>query len=48
MCLETVKQAGYVLRYVRNPTEEICLEAIRQNDYVLPYVHNQSIFKKER
>ena len=29
ICLEAVKQNGYVLPYVKNQTEEICLESVK-------------------
>ena len=37
-CLQAVKQNGYDLQYVKNPTEEICLEALNQNIEVINYI----------
>ena len=36
--LEAVKQNGYALAYISNPSEQVCLEAVRQNGLALKYV----------
>jgi hypothetical protein len=38
----TIKSAGYALRYVRNQTEEICKLAVQDDGEALQYVHNQT------
>ncbi len=41
-CLEAVKQNGYALKYIKNPTYEICLAAVKQNGCSLKYVKDQT------
>ena len=36
--LEAVKQNGYALAYISNPSEQVCLEAVKQDGYALKYV----------
>ena len=40
--LESVKEDGYNLQYVKNQTEEICLAAVKQNGWTLKNVKNQT------
>ncbi len=42
--LEAVKRDGYLLRYVKNQTDEICLEAVKKYADALQYV-NEDVFK---
>jgi len=41
-CLESVKQDGYNLRFVKNQTSQICLESVKQNGHSLRFVKNQT------
>lgn len=38
----TLKQNGYVLKYVKEQTPEICLAAVKQNGCALKYVKEQT------
>jgi len=40
--LESVKQIGDALKYVKEQSEAVCLEAVKQNGYALRYVKEQS------
>jgi hypothetical protein len=42
ICLETVKQNGLKLEYVKEQTHVICLEAVKQNGLALKYVKEQT------
>jgi hypothetical protein len=42
ICMEAVKQYGYLLRYVKNQTYEICMEAIKSNPCAIKYVLNRT------
>ena len=35
--LEAVKQNGYALAYISNPSEQVCLEAVKQREGALQY-----------
>lgn len=39
ICLQAVKNNGYALLFVNNPTPEIYLEAVKNNGYALQYVN---------
>ena len=41
-CLKAVKQNGYVLRYVKEQTNDICLEAVKRHGMSLQYVKDQT------
>ena len=41
LCLETVKENGWALDYVKNQDRELCLEAVKQNGNALKCVKNQ-------
>ena len=38
--LEAVKQDGYLIQYIDNPTEEMKLIAIKQNGYSIKFIEN--------
>ena len=40
--LREVKDDGYMLKFIENPTVEMCLEAVRNNGYALQYINNQT------
>ena len=40
--LEAVKQNGYALAYISNPSEQVCLEAVKRNGDALAYINNPS------
>jgi hypothetical protein len=40
--LSAIKQSEYVLKYIKNQTDEICLEAVKQNGYALRHVSKQT------
>ena len=40
--LAAVRQNGYAIQFIHNPSEAIQLEAIKQNGYALEYNHNPS------
>jgi hypothetical protein len=42
-CLESVKEDGLSLQYVRIQTEKICLEAVKQNGLALRYVKKKTL-----
>jgi pyruvate/2-oxoglutarate/acetoin dehydrogenase E1 component len=42
-CLEAVKQDGYSIAYIKNPSEEIQLEAVKQYAYSIQNINNPSI-----
>jgi predicted RNase H-like nuclease len=42
MCLIAVRQDGWILSRVREPTPEICLAAVRQNGAVLDIVKERT------
>ena len=39
--LEAVKQSGYSIQYIYNPSEEVQLAAVRRNGLAIMYIHNQ-------
>jgi hypothetical protein len=40
--LKKIKEDGYRIKYIRNPSEKVCLEAVKQNGYSIQYIHNPS------
>ena len=40
--LEAIKQNGYAIRYIDNPSEEIQLKVVRQNGYTISCIKNPS------
>ena len=40
--LEAVKNDGYDIQYIHNPSEEVCLEAVKRNGYAVQYIQNPS------
>ena len=40
--LAAVKENGFVIRYIVNPSEEVQLAAVKQNVYAIQYIKNQS------
>jgi hypothetical protein len=42
ICLATVRKNGFVLKFVKKPTEEICLEAMRNYGLALEFVEKQT------
>ena len=40
--LEAVKQDGYFIQYIQNPSEALQLEAVKQNGYAIKYIDNPS------
>ena len=38
MCLEAVKEDGYAIVYIKNPTEEMYIEAIKQDGTSVKYI----------
>lgn len=40
--LEAVKEDGYNIRYINNPSEKVQLAAVKQNAEVISYIHNPS------
>ena len=41
-CLNAVKQDGYCIQYINNPSEEIQLEAVKQNTRSIKLINNPS------
>ncbi|HRN71455.1 MAG TPA: DUF4116 domain-containing protein [Candidatus Woesebacteria bacterium] len=40
--LEAVKENGWAIQYIKNPSEKLQLEAVKQNGYVIRYIKNPS------
>ena len=40
--LKAVKQDGYAIQYLHNPSEAVQLKAVKQNGDALQYLHNPS------
>ena len=40
MQLEAVRQNGYNIEYLKNPSEEVQLEAVKQNIDVIKHIQN--------
>ena len=40
--LEKVRQDGYAISYIENPSMEVQLEAVRQNWHAIQYIKNPS------
>lgn len=40
--LEAVKQNGYVIEYINNPSESVQLEAVKQNGCAIECINNPS------
>lgn len=40
--LLAVKQSGYVIKHIKNPSEELQLEAVKQNGYAIQFIENPS------
>ena len=40
--LEAVKQNGWAIQYIENPSKKVQLEAIKQNGYAIKYIKNPS------
>ena len=38
--LKKVKQNGWAIQYINNPTEEMMLEAVKQDGLAIQYIHN--------
>ena len=38
-----IKNNGYVIKYIENPTEEMQLEAVKKDGYYIQYIKNPSI-----
>ena len=41
--LEKVRQDGYAISYIENPSMEVQLAAVRQNGYAIMYIKKPSI-----
>ena len=41
-CLEAVKENGWVIQYINNPSEAVQLEAVKENGYTIVYINNPS------
>jgi hypothetical protein len=44
--LEAVKQDGYAIQYIKNPSEQVQLEAIKQNGYAIQFIKNPIYYIK--
>ena len=46
--LEAVKQNGYAIKYIENPTEEVQLAAVKQNGNAIRFIENpyESVIKE--
>ena len=42
--LEAVKEDGYNIEYIENPSEEIQLEAVKQNGLCVQFINNYIFF----
>jgi len=42
ICLRMIKQNGWVIQFIDNPSEEMQLEAVKENGYALYYIKNPS------
>ncbi|WP_164703572.1 DUF4116 domain-containing protein, partial [Aliarcobacter skirrowii] len=40
--LKAVRQNGYAIRYIKNPSEEVQLEAVKRNVNAIEYIKNPS------
>ena len=40
--LKKIKEYGYLIKYIHNPSKEVCLEAVKQNGTLIQYIHNPS------
>ena len=40
--LEAVKESGYAIKYIQNPSEEVQLEAVKESGRVIEYIQNPS------
>ncbi|CAI3959076.1 unnamed protein product, partial [Commensalibacter papalotli (ex Botero et al. 2024)] len=40
--LEAVKNDGYSIQYIHNPSEAVQLEAVKNDGYSIQYIHNPS------
>ena len=40
--LEAVRQNGYALAHISNPSEQVCLEAVKRSGDALAYINNPS------
>ena len=38
-CLEAVKQNGYALQFIENPTKKMCLTAITQDLHIIQFIN---------
>ena len=38
--LEVVKQNGYAITYINNPSEDVQLAAVKENGYAIKYINN--------
>ena len=39
-----IQEDGYIIRFVRNQTEELCKLAVQRNSDALQYVHDEFIY----
>ena len=42
MQLEAVKQDGWAIRFIKNPSEQMQLEAVKQNGFAIYFIKNPS------
>ena len=40
--LETVRQDGYCIKFIHNPSEAVQLGAVKQDGYCIQFIHNPS------
>ena len=40
--LEAVKQNGFAIEYIHNPSEDVQLEAVKKDGRAIKYIHNPS------
>ena len=41
-CLKAVRKYGYLIQFIKNPSEAVCLAALNQNGYSIHYIENPS------
>jgi hypothetical protein len=41
--LETVKENGWLIKFIKNPSSQVQLEAVKQNCYSVKFIDNPSL-----